>query len=546
MFKKIDLVLKALYSIFFLVVTFAIPVKLIAQTATYSPVVTIDAVRGLSTINSAESMGAGRISFGLRPTWYKQQTDYLNSPNDDADVFTVTGAFSYGVNSYVDLFTSLSVFGISNYTKTDNSSGLGTIRAGVQGSIPFPKYTFLRMAGQLGIIGGTSQNQINTYRADGYNYFETRTKYSFSGKLMQTVQTTQTGTNAFGVKLHLNEGGIIGINKNEPHLLLLGAGLQFNTGFAVWGLEINSRTEFKDLAFATDPLWVTPSVHIRTPYKVTGMAGVDFSLSKDRSDNLPAAIEPFRAFIGFSFSFDLLEKKRNAAILLKQQNENEKVSLQKHALASKNEIDSLEKKVLVSENENDKAALKSSQDSILFLNSKENETRRIDSMQNNADAYALKATADSLALKKVENNLAREKSYSSDAERQLLSTGNLLLDAVYFNSGKTTVSMNSKPYLNDIGTMLLKYPKLQITVMGHTDNIGSMESNIKLSQSRADAVRYYLIENAPALSANLDAQGFGMANPKADNTTSQGRQTNRRVELQVKNIDVLQEYRQGN
>ena len=55
----------------------------------------------------------------------------------------------------------------------------------------------------------------------------------------------------------------------------------------------------------------------------------------------------------------------------------------------------------------------------------------------------------------------------------MLSTGELLLDAVYFMSGKTFLSDNSKPYLNIIGKMLLKYPKLQIEAKGHTDNIGA-------------------------------------------------------------------------
>ena len=85
----------------------------------------------------------------------------------------------------------------------------------------------------------------------------------------------------------------------------------------------------------------------------------------------------------------------------------------------------------------------------------------------------------------------------------MLSTGELLLDAVYFKSGKAIISINSKSYLNIIGKMLLKYPKLQIEVGGHTDNIGSQASNFILSQNRAEAVRNYLIEVAPALSSKL-------------------------------------------
>jgi outer membrane protein OmpA-like peptidoglycan-associated protein len=155
---------------------------------------------------------------------------------------------------------------------------------------------------------------------------------------------------------------------------------------------------------------------------------------------------------------------------------------------------------------------------------------------------AKKATADSLALIEAAKNLAEEKAKRSDAEKQLLSTGELLLDAVYFKTDQTVISINSKPYLNIIGKMLLKYPKLQIEVAGHTDNIGDKDYNITLSQGRAEAVRDYLTEIAPALSGKLNSHGYGMSMPKADNNTKEGRLSNRRVELHVINMDALQQY----
>jgi Outer membrane protein and related peptidoglycan-associated (lipo)proteins len=113
---------------------------------------------------------------------------------------------------------------------------------------------------------------------------------------------------------------------------------------------------------------------------------------------------------------------------------------------------------------------------------------------------------------------------------------------VYFETGKTIISINSKPYLNIIGKMLLKYPKLQIEVAGHTDNVGGIDYNVTLSQGRAEAVRAYLVEVAPALNSNLNSHGYGMSMPKADNNTKAGRLANRRVELRVMNKDALQEY----
>ena len=520
------------------------------STPVYSPVVNGGAMRGLSTIGSAESMGAGRITFNVLVPWYNQRIGFLNTPNAGANIFTPAGAFSYGVNSYVDLFASVAGYGSSNYLNTNRSYGLGTIRAGAQGSLPFPKYAFIRMGGQTEVIMGTAQNQINTYRADGYNYFETRTGYDFLGKLLQTVQF---GSEDWGMKLHLNEGGVVSIARYEPALFLLGAGLQGNLGFVVLGMELNSRTRFNDMSFGTDPLWITPSVHLRTPYQMNVMAGVDVSLSADRPDNNPRALEPYRIFGALAFSFDMLAGRRNAELARRQKEAQEKIDLEHKAAQSAQDL-----------------AAKTVNDSIALAKEKNRDRMHMDAMQRQAydneqankataDALAAKAnadsiaaakvlaaktTADSLALLQSANALAYEKGKRSDAEKQLLSTGELLLDAVYFNTGKTDISINSKPYLNIIGKMLLKYPKLQIEVAGHTDNVGSEDYNNNLSQGRSASVRNYLTMVYPALNSTLSAHGYGMSMPKADNNTKEGRQSNRRVELRVINKDALMQYSQ--
>jgi len=477
-------------------------------------------------------MGAGRITFNFVVPWYRQEIGYLTTPNAGANIFTLAGAFSYGVNNYIDLFVSAAGFGISNSTSNERKSGLGTIRAGAQGSLPFPRSSFLRIGGQTAIIGGTSQRQINTYRADGYNYFETRTGFDFLGKLMQTIQA---GSEDMGFKLHVNEGGVINIKNNEPALFLLGAGAQANLGFVVLGTEINSRTRFNDMSIGTDPLWVTPSIHLRTPYGVNAMGGVDISLSADRPDNEPRALEPYRVFVSMAFSMDMLANRRNREFAQKQKAEREKLALENKAARSANQVRSL--------------TMQATDDSVALANEKKDSRMQMAAMQQQAEdkaraaeVLAQKATADSLALMQAGSDLAEEKEKRSEAEKQLLSTGELLLDAVYFNSGKTVISINSKPYLNIIGKMLLKYPKLQIEVAGHTDNIGGVEYNIGLSQGRAESVRNYLVQTEPALSSNLNSHGYGMSMPTADNNTKDGRLANRRVELRVINKDALLEY----
>jgi outer membrane protein OmpA-like peptidoglycan-associated protein len=492
----------------------------------YSPVVNGEALRGLSTVGSAESMGAGRITFGVMSPWYRQRSGYLNTPNTGANLFTAAGAFSYGVNSYVDLFASIAGFTSNNYVNTSRSSGLGTIRAGAQGSFPFPRNAFIRIGGQTTIIGGTSRNQINTYRADGYNYFDTRTGYDLMGKLLQTIQF---GSEDWGFKAHLNEGGVIGTTKKTPALLLLGSGVQANLGFAVLGMELNSRTQFSDVSFPTDPLWLTPSLNIRSPYNMNAMAGVDISLSRNRSGGNPRALEPYRVFGALAFSMDVLAGRRAAEFSRKKKAAEEKAALELKADRSAKEVRSL--------------AMKSANDSVALVNEKQNALAEMEFMQKKADVMANRASEDSLALIQAAGDLAVEKEKRSEAEQQLLSTGELLLDAVYFSSGKSILSINSKPYLNIIGKMLLKYPKLQIEVAGYTDNIGDINYNVALSRDRADAVRNYLVEVAPALRSFLVTHGYGMSFPRADNDTKEGRQTNRRVELLVLNKSALEEYR---
>lgn len=155
---------------------------------------------------------------------------------------------------------------------------------------------------------------------------------------------------------------------------------------------------------------------------------------------------------------------------------------------------------------------------------------------------AAKARQDSLALLQAQGQLASERSKRSEMETQLLTTGLLVLDAVYFETGRTEISINSKPYLNMLAKMLTKYPKLKLEVAGHTDNVGTDAYNLNLSQGRATAVATYLTSQAPELAGRLTARGYGESRPKADNRTAEGRTLNRRTELQVLNKEALDEY----
>ena len=502
-----------------------------------APTNTFYGTRGLSQTSSAEALGEGRLIFGASGAWYQQQKSFFGAPNKDANIFTGIASVSLGVNRQIDVFASLAGFGSTDYA-SDSASGLGSVGGGIQGTLPFSPQIPLRMAAQVAIYQGLSNNPINSNGADGYNYFETRSGLDFMATLIQSLTL---GHEDAGLKLHVNEGMLTSAEDGTAALLLLAAGVQFNMAISSIGLEIHSRSPFDNIDVAMNPLWLTPSVQFRTPFEVNVTLGGDIALAGTRDDVIGSRpLEPYRLFGGFAFTFDTEYGKRAAAKEKEQREAKEKLGLQSknrdlsNTISSNSREDSLAR--IRQQRQSDSLAAvmagKAQQDS-LGMASK--------SRQDSVD-MAAKARMDSLALAESARKLEEEKSKRTDAEKQLLSTGLLLLDAVYFETGKTDISINSNPYLNIIAKMLTKYPKLMVEVAGHTDNVGSASYNMGLSEGRAQSVATYMITVAPALRGTLSGKGYGLTQPKADNKTADGRKHNRRTELQVLNKEALAEY----
>ncbi len=100
-----------------------------------------------------------------------------------------------------------------------------------------------------------------------------------------------------------------------------------------------------------------------------------------------------------------------------------------------------------------------------------------------------------------------------------------------FNSTQKLNNSEVESYLNDVATRVIA-SKEQIVLTGHTDNVGSDESNLALGQSRADIVKNYLIQKGVAAD-KISSTSKGESSPIADNTTEDGRTKNRRTELQI-------------
>ena len=103
---------------------------------------------------------------------------------------------------------------------------------------------------------------------------------------------------------------------------------------------------------------------------------------------------------------------------------------------------------------------------------------------------------------------------------------------VLFDFGKYNLKSDAQIKLAKLAGIIQAHPGLHLAIEGHTDNIGSDEANMNLSQQRAQAVRDFLVQQGLAGDA-LTAAGFGKAEPVADNSTNEGRQKNRRVEIIV-------------
>lgn len=113
---------------------------------------------------------------------------------------------------------------------------------------------------------------------------------------------------------------------------------------------------------------------------------------------------------------------------------------------------------------------------------------------------------------------------------------------IHFEFDKATIRAESFPVLDDVAGVLKENPQLHILIQGHTDAVGGVAYNQKLSERRADSVRRYLISKGTA-PARLAIEGKGKLAPIASNDTSVGRAMNRRVEFLIVNPEVLKNKR---
>jgi len=113
----------------------------------------------------------------------------------------------------------------------------------------------------------------------------------------------------------------------------------------------------------------------------------------------------------------------------------------------------------------------------------------------------------------------------------LQATGHVTVEGIYFDTGKSVIKPESEQALGEIAKLLASDPALKLFVVGHTDSVGALEANMKLSQDRAEAVVQALVRGHGVAATRLKSFGNGPYAPVASNDSEEGRAKNRRVEL---------------
>ena len=121
-------------------------------------------------------------------------------------------------------------------------------------------------------------------------------------------------------------------------------------------------------------------------------------------------------------------------------------------------------------------------------------------------------------------------------------TDAILLPNVQFYTNSATLLPYSIQPIQELAEYLRAHPNVSAIIKGHTDDVGDYESNMKLSQDRAETVRAVLISFGVDPS-KIQAKGYGSTQPKTNDKTVEGRALNRRVEVELINTDSVETYR---
>lgn len=172
-------------------------------------------------------------------------------------------------------------------------------------------------------------------------------------------------------------------------------------------------------------------------------------------------------------------------------------------------------------------------------------TREADKARSDAMSARADATAARLEAEEARESTREARMESDDLQRQIKELNAretdrglvVTLGDLLFETGKSDLKGGASNNLNKLAAFLNEYPDRSVLIEGHTDNVGSDETNFNLSQRRANSVQSYLVGQGVAAS-RLATSGLGEGSPVAGNDSVTGRQQNRRVEIIISNAST--------
>jgi OOP family OmpA-OmpF porin len=181
---------------------------------------------------------------------------------------------------------------------------------------------------------------------------------------------------------------------------------------------------------------------------------------------------------------------------------------------------------------NTEAALKNAGFTILYTDVYAGGARFWMTAQKGSQWVKLYVVSDSYELTAVkEKQMEQVMTANADGwAQQINQSGRVSVYGINFDTGKSTIRPDSEPALNELTKLLQANPAWAMVVAGHTDNVGTQTTNLKLSRERAQSVISWLSVHGVD-GARLVPAGFGDARPIAENKDEEGRQKNRRVDL---------------
>lgn len=141
---------------------------------------------------------------------------------------------------------------------------------------------------------------------------------------------------------------------------------------------------------------------------------------------------------------------------------------------------------------------------------------------------------DNYGIISIEVDVMKQEVTALDIKGSIDSRGKISLYGILFDNGKSDIKPESEKAIISVATYLQQNPEVNVYIVGHTDNVGDRAMNQKLSKSRGESIKNYLVSKYKIAATRLTADGVGPVCPVATNDTEENKSLNRRVEI-VKN-----------